>query len=91
MNDLVKRPTMVRPTDSLSEISDIITERLGKWETFDLDVCEEQLSAVERVIKARDLEWRHMDGDDEPFVYDGVATIVVGVLGSDFEDHEARR
>jgi hypothetical protein len=83
---LVKLPARIRAADSLNTINDVITDKLKKWDCFDLDVEKSMLSAVKRVAKARDLEWR-----DPEFEVDNVITIVVGHKGADFEDHERRR
>ena len=94
---LVKLPERIRAADSLNTINDVITDKLKKWDCFDLDVEESTLPAVKRVFKARNLEWRHLgypDKDDpeaEPCIYGGIVTIVVGYKGADFEGHERER
>ena len=80
-----------QPPDSLEELSNILTKSLKRSDCFDFDVSPKRLNAMKKIIKARDLEWAHMEGADEPFEYQGVVTIVVGVQGADFEDHEQRR
>jgi len=89
----VKTPSRYdpKPPDSLEGLSNLITKRLKQWDCFDVNVSSERLSAFKRVIVARGLEWANMEGGDEPFVYDGIATLVVGERGADFEDHERRR
>ena len=95
MKDIVKQPRRIHAADSLNTINDIITDKVKQWDVFDLDVEHSMLSPVKRVIKARDLEWRHMEfpqlGDGETFIYDGIATLVVGVKGANFEEHEDNR
>jgi hypothetical protein len=94
-NAIVRKPSGIKVSDSLSKINDIISDRIKKWDCFDLDAPLERLDAVKRVIVARDLEWRNMEypekGTGEDFVHDGIVTLVVGVKGADFEDHERRR
>ena len=84
-------PAMPQPPDSLEELSNLITQKLKKWDCFDFDVTLKRLNAVKKIIKGRGLEWQNMHGADEHFVYQDVVTIVIGVPGADFEDHERRR
>jgi len=82
-------PAMSQPSDSLEELSNLITEKLKKWDCFDFDVTPKRLNAMKKIIKGRDLEWVYAMEDSEP--YQGIVTLVVGVQGADFEDHERRR
>ena len=95
MKDLIKLPRRICAADSLHKINDILTDKIRQWDVFDLDVEESMIDSVKRVIKARDLEWRNMEfpqlDDSETFIYDGVATLVVGAKGADFEKHEEDR
>ena len=84
--DLVKTEPRIRVSDSLNTISDIITTKLKRWDCFDLDVPKSRLEATKRVIRARDLEWV-----DPELEVDDVITLVVGVKGADFEEHERMR
>jgi len=88
MSDLpvVQRRNLIRGSDSLIQINDIITERLNKYECFDLDIDRSRLKAVYRVVKARDLEWF-----DPELEIDDCVTMVIGVKGSDFDKHEDDR
>jgi len=87
----IKTPSLPQPTDSLSELSDLLTEKLRKHDCFDFDVTLRRLNALKKIIKARGLEWVHANGQDEPFEFEGVVTIVIGVQGADFEKHERER
>jgi hypothetical protein len=92
MNNLpVETPLLQQPPDSLEELNTLITENLKKWDCFDFDVTPKRLNALKKILKGRDLEWVHMEGEDEPFEHKGIITLVVGIQGADFEDHERRR
>jgi len=80
---LVKTEPIIRASDSLSKISEMITDKLKRWDVFDLNV---RLSAVKRILTARDLEYNHPE-----FEADGVVVIVVGKKGADFDEHERNR
>jgi hypothetical protein len=79
-------PDHITPEDSLSRISDVITNNLKKWDCFDISLHTDRLEAVKRVVKARDLEWR-----DAELEYQDEVVIVVGVKGADFKKHEEDR
>ena len=73
---------------SLNELSDEITEKLKKFDVFDIDVPTVRIKAFLKILKARDFEWMPTD-----FVYDNKETIVVGKKGADFsfDLHEEER
>lgn len=94
-----KEPNNVRilsPTEELKELNDEITEKLKKWKIFDLDVPVNRLGgligrlklhSIISVIEKRNLIW----ADPGFSNCKGKRTIVVGVRGSDFAQHEKDR
>jgi len=88
-NPPVKTPPMQQPPDSLEELSNLLTEKLKEWNCFDFDVSVKRLNAFKKIITGRDLEWVYAMEDSVP--YQGIVTLVIGVQGADFEDHERRR
>ena len=86
-----KVPPIAQPPNSLEELSNLLTEKLKEYDCFDFDVPMNRLNAMKKIIKGRDLEWVNMEGADETFEFNGVATIVIGKPGADFERHEQLR
>jgi len=84
--NIVKTPTIPRPSDSLEELNNLITEKCDKWDTFDFNVTKKRLNAIKKIVINRELEW-----SDPDLQIDDVVTIVIGKQGADFEDHEKRR
>lgn len=94
-----KEPNNVKilsSTDELRELNDEVTEKLKKWKMFDLDVPVRRLgglvgrlrlNSIISVIEKRNLVWADPGFGD----YEGKRTIVVGVRGSDFAQHERDR
>lgn len=83
---LVETEPAITAEDSLTKINDVITDKLKKFDVFDLNVYKGRSSAVKRVIKARGLEWRNSE-----FMIGSVIVLVVGVQGADFAEHERNR
>lgn len=73
--------------DYLKEANKKITERLREYNCFDLNYPTKFLENLYWLLEERNLTYRD-PGFGE---YNGKTTIVVGVQGADFEDHERRR
>jgi len=85
----VKTSPPRQPPDSLEELSNLLTDKLIRWDCFDFDVTVERLNAFKKIIVARGLEWVY--AMDDPTPWRGIVTLVVGVPGTDFEEHENLR
>lgn len=73
--------------DMLRDANDLITKRLKTYDCFDVNVYTKILKDFYWLLDERNLTYRDPGFGD----YEGKTTIVVGVQGADFEDHERRR
>jgi len=74
------------PVDVLRDLNNEITEKLERFDVFDIEVPELNIKQFLRVLKERNLDWRPTD-----FIHDNKETIVVGKKGVDFGQHEKER
>lgn len=72
--------------DILRELNDEITEKLIKFDVFDIEVPIIRMEQFIQIVKERNLDWRPGD-----IAADGKEVIVVGRRGVDFGQHEEDR
>lgn len=89
---------IMSPADELKGLNDEVTEKLEKWDIFDIDVRLPRLKRFFQVIEARNLVHHDPDIEFDDTALEGMGnlsitkrTIVVGKLGSDFKQHEKDR
>jgi hypothetical protein len=73
--------------DYLKEANKKITKGLKEYSCFDLDFPTKFLKHLYWLLEERNLTYRDPGFGD----FSNKTTIVVGVQGADFEDHERRR
>jgi len=72
--------------DILNELNDKITEKLKKFDVFDIEVPIIRLKMFLKIVETRHLDWRDIDIE-----YDDKKVIVVGKKGVNFGQHEKER
>lgn len=72
--------------DILRELNDEITEKLVKFDIFDIEVPIIRMEQFIQIVKERNLDWRPTD-----FIVDGKETVVVGKKGAAFDKFEEDR
>ena len=78
--------TIKSSADILRDLNDEITEKLRKFDVFDINVPEISIKQFLQIIKKRNLDWRPTD-----FIHGNKETLVVGKKGVDFGQHEEER